>query len=135
MVWVETVKGEPGSDRWKGALRETLKYVSKGLVKEDGALAARATAGDVGELILALRGRRMIVGWGELYGLGDDDEETEGDSLFGADDFPWERGLPRVCPACGRPAEWSPGRFDVPRRQCVDVGGVLFWRPPPAARA
>jgi hypothetical protein len=137
IVWVAAVKGEPGSEERRKAVRETLKYTVGGFTKDDGQLADGATGIDLGDLLLALRNRRLVAGWGTLRHVHDDDEDDEdaGDVLRGPDVLPAHVGLPRICPVCRRVAMWDLP-VDVPRRACIpQQGGHMVWRPPPAAAA
>lgn len=137
VLWVETIAGEPGSEAWRGAIRETLKYVSKGLLKDDQ-VDPSVTPADLGELLLALRHRRLVAGWGELRGIRDTTEDLRDPDAYltlaevaGLQDLV---GLPRVCPVHGDVATWT---FPValPRRRCRPLGGHLVWIPPPEAVA
>lgn len=123
IVWVEAVKGEPGSPERRGAIREALKYVTKGVTNPDGSIGRGLTPADIAELILTIRSRRLVAGWGSFRNVRDDDEDDDGPELVD--------GLPRFCPACGALAAWSAG-IDVPR---VDLepaeGGIWLWKPPP----
>jgi hypothetical protein len=135
VVWVEAVKGAPGSPERLAAVREVLKYTVGGLVKSDGSLAG-ASVDRLGDLLIALRNRRLIAGWGTWRNVTDADLDDEApDVLRGDDVWPALRGLPVACPSCGREALWELP-VDVPRRACYFArDGTLRWRPPPAARA
>lgn len=138
MVWIEGVKGEPGSPERRAAIRETLKYVSKGLLSEDSKPLKGAGPLEVGELLLALRGRRLVAGWGSLrnvHDAEDDDELDPADHFVGPDVLPSLQGLPRRCPMCGGEALWELP-IDVPRLACLPgAKGFLVWRPLRDARA
>ncbi len=138
IVWVEAVRGEAGSDERRRAVRETLKYVTKGLLGPHGELLPGAHAAELGELLLALRGRRLVAGWGTFRNVHDVDEEDALDPdeyLVGPDVLPVMWGLPRRCPLCRGEARWELP-IGVPRRACRPIGNGLFaWRPPPPARA
>jgi hypothetical protein len=138
IVWVEAVRGEPGSDERRRAVRETLKYVTKGLLGQNGELLPGARAAELGELLLGLRGRRLVAGWGTFRNVHDVDEEDALDPdayLVGPDVLPVMWGLPRRCPLCRAEARWELP-IGVPRRACRPIGNGLFaWRPPPPARA
>lgn len=144
MVWVNAVAGD-GEARL-AAIRETLKYVSKGLLGRDGRVVRTAGAAELAELILTLRMRRLVAGWGTFRHVHDQapdeievDPETgeplPGAILAGPDVHPDLRGLPRHCPACGNAADWELP-IEVPRRAARPTdGGWLVWRPPRPARA
>lgn len=133
MVWVSPLKGSPGSPEWIEGVRETIKYVSKGLLGRDGRLDPDLTPAAIAELLLALRHRRLVNGWGTFRRIKDELEDLEDGTRYHGDAAPWERGLPLVCPACGQDADWSPLTWEVARTACVPAGGVLLWRPPPLA--
>lgn len=137
VLWVEAIAGEPGSDHRRAALREVLKYATGGLVK-DGKLAAGIDAGSIAELLLALRNRRLVAGWGGWHHVTDDDPEDEAP----AEDYVLvevgERDgrtvyarMPARCPCCRGPALWE-APIMVPRRSCTARDGALIWRPPRA---
>jgi len=134
IVWVEAVKGD-GEARVK-AIRETLKYVSKGLLDRDGKLVETAGPPELAELVLAIRTRRLVSGWGSFRNVHDqDDDGPDPDVLSGPDVAPELRGLPRTCPTCRMEAMWEMP-INVPRRACLPgKDGWLIWRPPQAARA
>lgn len=144
MIWVNRIAGE-GDARLR-AIRETLKYVSKGLLDRDGKVVASAGAAELGELLLTIRTRRLVAGWGSFRHVKDrepdevemdaDGEPIPGEILSGPDVHPDRRGLPRHCPSCGNEAEWELP-IDLPRRYArPGLTHWLTWRPPiPAARA
>lgn len=140
IVWVEAVKGDPGSPERRRALAEVLKYTTGGLVK-DGKLAAGIGPGDVAELLIALRNRRLVAGWGAWRHVQDEDPEDElpddpdGTVLVDtgattATGLPiWQR-MPARCPHCAQPAMWDLPII-VPRASCSPgPAGLLGWRPP-----
>ena len=130
IVWVNAVVGAPGSDERRAAIRETLKYVSKGLLDKNGQLLPGAGPLELVELLVAIRGRRLVNGWGSFRNVRDDqaDDEprdtvmvwtTETDRY--GDYIPmW---LPRLCPCCGEEAEWGQPK----RIRRIDSAP---WRPP-----
>jgi hypothetical protein len=130
IVWVNSVAGAPGSDERRQAIRETLKYVSKGLLDHNGHLLPGAGPLELVELLMAIRGRRLVNGWGSFRNVRDDqaDDEprdtvmvwtTETDRY--GDYIPiW---LPRLCPCCGDEADWGQPKH-VLRVECAP------WRPP-----
>jgi hypothetical protein len=138
IVWVEAVRGEPGSDDRRRAVAETLKYVSKGLLDEKGAFLPGAGPAELGELLLALRGRRLVAGWGTFRNVTDaeDDALDPAQVFVGAEVPTYMVGLPRICPNCHGPALWD-WPVGIPRAACRPIGhGVYVWRPPvPPARA
>ena len=133
IVWVNAVQGD-GEARQR-AIRETLKYVTKGLLDRDGKIVASAGPPELAELLLAIRKRRLVSGWGSLRNVHDDDSEPDPDEILLGEDVQAEfRGLPRRCPSCGGEALWELP-VTVQRRACRPMpNGRLSWRPPPAAR-
>lgn len=137
VVWVEDVAGKPGSLDRRAAVRETLKYVSKGLLDAEGRLLPRAGHRELAELLLAIRTRRLVAGWGSFRNVHDDNEEglDPTEYLVGPDVLAAFLGLPRHCPSCRAEAAWELP-IEVPRRACIPIGGGhLAWRPPPAGAA
>lgn len=132
IVWVEAVRGAPGSDERLSSIRETLKYTVGGLVKSDGTLDG-AGPPELGALLLALRHRRLVAGWGGWRNVTDDDPEDEQPDVLRGPDVPPElRGLPAVCPFCAHPALWD-YPVEVPRRACrLSPDGLMSWHPPRA---
>jgi hypothetical protein len=133
IVWVSNVEGEPGSPERRKAVRETLKYVSKGLLDHNGHLLPGASPLELAELLLAIRGRRLVAGWGSFRNVRDDDEDGLDPALFlvGPDVTPSLVGMPRICPCCHVEALWElPVR--VRRTAChrLPDGGAYVWRPP-----
>jgi hypothetical protein len=133
VVWVEDVRGAPGSEARRAAVRETLKYVSKGLLDEAGRPLPGAGYREIGELLLATRGRRLVSGWGSFRHVHDREEDKldPAEYLVGPDVPPSMLCLPRRCPLCGGEALWEPP-VAVRRLACrPGRGGLLTWRPPP----
>jgi hypothetical protein len=131
IVWVEAVRGEPGTPERREAVRETLKYVAKGLITADGHPTGSAGPMEVAELLLAIQRRRLVAGWGEWRHVRDEDDERldPADWLIGPDVPEELRGLPRRCPVCHAEAAWE-WPVEVPRVQTRRLGEVLVWRPP-----
>jgi hypothetical protein len=132
VVWVEDVRGAPGSEARVAAVRETLKYVSKGLLDAEGRPLSGAGPSEVAELLLATRGRRLVSGWGSFHCVHDREDEPldPAEYLLGPDVLPSMVGLPRRCPLCGGEALWEPP-IEVGRLACrPGRGGLLSWRPP-----
>lgn len=132
IVWVEAVQGDNPASR-ADAIKETLKYVSKGLLQADGRPSRGAGPREVAELLLALQRRRLVAGWGAWRHVRDDEEEDLDPEayLVGPEVAPELRGLPRVCPVCGCEALWE-WPIEVPRWQTQRLGAVIVWRPPGA---
>lgn len=133
VVWVEDVRGAPGSEARKAAVRETLKYVSKGLLDEEGRPLPGAGHREIAELLLATVGRRLVSGWGSFRNVHDREEDKLDPAVYfvGPDVLPSMLGLPRRCPLCGGEALWEPP-VEVRRLSCQSGrGGLLTWRPPP----
>jgi hypothetical protein len=132
IVWVSAVQGQPDSPERRAAVRETLKYVSKGLLDRDGHLLPGASSLELAELVLAIRGRRLVNGWGSFRNVHDDEDELDpAEVLVGPGVPPEMIGLPRICPSCGRQAEWE---YPIPvaRINCFRLDrGYLVWQPPP----
>jgi hypothetical protein len=132
IVWVNNVEGEPGSPERRKAVRETLKYVSKGLLDHNGHLLPGVSALELAELLLAIRGRRLVAGWGSFRNVHDDEEDGLDPALFlvGPDVPPGLVGMPLICPCCHALALWElPIR--VRRTACQRLpDGALVWRPP-----
>lgn len=133
VVWVEAVRGAPGSPERLDSIREVLKYTVAGLVKSDGTLDG-AGPERLADLLLALRHRRLVAGWGAWRNVTDTDpEDEEPDVLRGPDVLPTLRGLPIACPMCGVTEALWELPIDLPRRLClVGPNGRLIWRPPRA---
>lgn len=129
-VWVSDVKGAAGSPERRAAVVEVLKYVSKGLLDKDGRLLPGTGPLELAELLLAIRGRRLVAGWGSFRSV-HDDAKKENDTVplwtgdvddHGRDVVLW---LPRLCPHCGTEAQWS-GPVRALRRDCRRLpGGAL----------
>jgi hypothetical protein len=135
VVWVEDVRGAPGSEARRAAIRETLKYVSKGLLDELGRPFDGAGYAEIGEFLLATRGRRLVSGWGSFRRVHDREDDNLDPALYlvGPDVLPSLMGLPRRCPMCRGEAFWEPP-IAVRRTACRPRGGRLTWRPPPHSR-
>ena len=136
VVWVEDVRGAPGSEARLAAVHETLKYVSKGLLDPEGRPLPGAGPGEIAEFLLATRGRRLVSGWGSFRNVHDSEDEPldPAQYLVGPDVLPSMVGLPRRCPLCGGEALWEPP-IQVRRLACrPGRGGLLTWQPPPSRR-
>ena len=130
LVWVSDVKGAPGSPERREAIAEVLKYVSKGLIDKDGHLLAGAGPLELAELLLAIRGRRLVAGWGSFRNVHDDEDEERDTVPVWTGEID-EHGrdvvlmLPRLCPHCGQEAAWG-GPTRALRRDCRRLpGGAL----------
>lgn len=142
-VWIARAKDEDGATATAAALREAIKYATKGLIGKDGAIVAavRERPALLAELLLTLRNRRLVNGWGTYHGITDDapDEDAGPDlvpvetgELFDKLGQPIPSMLPRLCPACRQEALWEyQGRRR--RAECVPRSGQLYWRPPATA--
>jgi hypothetical protein len=138
IVWVATVNGAPGTPERRAAVRETLKYVSKGLLDHEGLLLPGAGPTELAELLLAIRGRRLVAGWGSFRNVRDDDQaDDEPDTVevytgaFDRYEMPVVLRMPRLCPICGGEAAWQCGSALVPRTATRRLaGGARSWRPP-----
>jgi hypothetical protein len=136
IVWVSPVAGAPGTPERKAAVRETLKYVSKGLLDTQGQLLPGAGPHELAELLLAIRGRRLVAGWGSFRNIRDDGEEDGPDTVavytgeFDRYNQPVVLRMPRVCPLCGEEADWQGRSARVARLECSrSPTGVLVWAP------
>ena len=128
-------------DAMRRAVRETVKYSTKPTPE----LLARGDAGPIfAELLVALRGQRLVSTFGSLYGLAADelfDPPPDRDTVtVGDPDDPHRRWrLPRLCPHVDdqlgeHVAAWSAPVW-APRAECVRVRGgpspgALSWSPP-----
>jgi hypothetical protein len=141
VVDVRRVTGARGSDERRAAVREVVKYATKGLVPDHADAAARAGADDPGAVVdalLALRHRRLVAGFGPLARVADALDDGDGldpaTHLVGPD---WRGdpryGLPRACPVCRMPAAWEPP-IGANRRDVIPgpAPGIALWRPPRA---
>jgi hypothetical protein len=134
IVWIEPVVGDPGSAEFRKAVRETLKYTTKGLLDRDGRTMPGLRSADVGELLLAMRNRRLVAGWGTFRDVkdADDDDELDPEAFLVGDDVPVElRGLPVHCPSCNATADWL-WRIQIPRiaARSIGDGRWAYWDPP-----
>jgi hypothetical protein len=137
IVLVKSVQGEPGSPERRKAVSETLKYLSKGLLDADGHLLPGASGLELAELLLAIRGRRLVAGWGSLRNVHDDEDDDQAADVVPLWTAEKDRNgdavvimMPRICPACGSEAMWEPP-ITVRRTACRRLAsGVLIWRPP-----
>ena len=132
-VWIEAPRDRSPEGLAKMA-REVTKYVTKGFLDKQGRVLGDVGGDELAELLLSIRGRRLVSGWGKLAPAADALEaELERDDVAGAV-FTWpdpRAGFPKVCPACRMPAEWDEP-INVSRRHCrQDQDGRLWWRPPP----
>lgn len=129
-VWITAV-GRTAQDR-TDAIRETIKYVTKGVLQADGTINPAIGPRPLAELLLSLRGRRLLAGFGTFRGITDDDPDADAEPVLSGPDVPTElRGLPVTCPACRMPAEWA-APLTVARAHCRPLpGGRLAWHPPP----
>jgi hypothetical protein len=135
IVWVNAVAGAPGSPERLAAVRETLKYVSKGILDpaDPRRLLPGASELELAELLLAIRGRRLVAGWGSFRLVHDDDEDELDPAKFlvGPDVPAGLVGMPKICPCCGREAVWELPLAPVLRIDCRRLpSGALVWRPP-----
>jgi hypothetical protein len=130
MIGIERTYAAPGSPERTTAIREALKYATKGL---DPHLPS-VTPSVVAEAVLALRGQRLVSGWGTLWGVHDRDDAAaeltpETLTLAEVDGIPDLVGLPRICPFCGGEAMWDIP-IEAPRAECIRAGpGALEWIP------
>jgi hypothetical protein len=134
IVDVRAVVGERGSAERLKAVREALKYVSKGLLDPENPtrLLPGASVLELAELLLAIRGRRLVAGWGSFRTVHDDAEDglDPADFLVGPDVPEGLVGMPRICPCCGNEAMWELP-ITVRRTACRRLPtGTLVWRPP-----
>jgi hypothetical protein len=138
VVWVSSVEGQPGTPERRAAVRETLKYVSKGLLDRDGQLLPGAGPQELAELLLAIKGRRLVAGWGSLRNVHDDDDEAPDTVPVYTGEFdrygePVVVRMPRLCPLCGGVGDWETRSQTVPRldAQRLPSGALVWWPPGP----
>ena len=132
MVWIEAPR-DRSPEGIATAVREVVKYVTKGLVGHDGRVLPGVGGSELAELLLTIKGRRLIAGWGRLAATGDrvgvDVERADADDVSVWPDP--RAGFPKICPRCLMPAAWT-DPVCRSRRECVpDAQGRLWWRPPP----
>jgi len=137
VVDIRAIAGEPGSATQRDGIREALKYVSKGLLDRDNQLLPGAGPRELAELLLAIRGRRLVAGWGSFRNVHDDADDAAPDTIavytgeVDVHDHPIVLYMPKVCPFCGAEADWEADSARVPRVQCRrTAAGVLTWQPP-----
>lgn len=137
MTWVQAPRDQAGTPAGVAAVREALKYATKGLLAHDGTLAPaiRARPERLAELLLCLRNRRLVTGWGSFRGVTDDPDDADRPELvvLNLGDQPWDVArVPRLCPACGLEGLWEHLGTRA-RAECVPgAAGRLYWRPPPS---
>lgn len=133
VTWLQAPKGKHGEPAGLAAVREAVKYATKGVIGKDGAIAApiRADPLLLAELLLTLRNRRLVTGWGTFHGVTDDPDAADRPESVAVDIgllFPVY--LPKLCPSCGQEALWDPIGI-LRRADCLPGGaGRLIWRPP-----
>ena len=139
-VWIKQLHPDPR------ALRETIKYVTKStdLIEGDDPL-------QLVEFLFAVRGRRMIQGWGSFFGVKIEHEDVE-ETVTLEDPLPgvFRDGvqvvrryrLPRFCHQCGRDTKLEGGgcTYEAPVGQVLRTdarlrNGYRMWRPPPRSPA
>ncbi len=129
MVWVVAVD-RSDADRRHAAVREVLKYVGKPHGIVDSLDPDR-----VEEYLWALRGQRVVTGWGAWRAVQEDDDgPAEADS--------WRIRLgfsvvvvPRICPICHavtEEADWGIPLWADRLAVTPLEGGLYGWRSPPA---
>jgi hypothetical protein len=101
------------------AIGEITKYVTK------PAEVDKFTAGDVAEIVHALRGRRLVSFTGEWYGAADEDEKVE-EKILEQAKTEWERiAVDRECPTCSGRLEDVPwgrsSRYDLSERAALEL--------------
>lgn len=139
IVDVRRVKADPDGSL-AGGIREVVKYAtkpSKALVETDGGAV-------LAELLLALRGQRLVSAFGSLHGIPAAELEPDvddRDTVRIADPDDEFRGwrLPRLCPhvdpgggqhvATWTDATWT-GRADCQRVRAGPNHSALVWRGP-----
>jgi hypothetical protein len=156
-AWLEITARDPGGASWivdvrrvvaprapggmQAAIREVVKYATK---PSRALLFSPDLGGILAELLVALRGQRLVSAWGSLYGTPADALERdlpERDTVRVLDpDDPFKAWrLPRLCPhAAGgeHVAAWGAAEW-APRAECVRVragagSSSLAWQQPPA---
>lgn len=154
-AWLEITAPDPGGSSWivdvrrirgrdapggmQAAVREVVKYATK---PSRELLASPDLGGILAELLVALRGQRLVSAWGSLYGIPSDEldpDRPERDTVRVLDpDDPFKAWrLPRVCPhdddgehvAVWGAAEWAPRSECVRIRSRAGPASALSWRP------
>lgn len=129
IVDIRRVRGN--GQELRDVLREVLKYVAK----PSRHLVDPERPELLAALLVALHRRRMIAGFGSMYGLELDPDSDAGDDTVAVDDS-WDpfivHSLPRDCPYCGADAAWEPP-IRVPRVEAFRAPRAGPGRPPPLA--
>lgn len=133
VTWIQAARSKDGAPAGPAAVREAVKYATKGLVGKDGALVPAVAASPVllAELLLVLRARRLVNGWGTFHGITDDPEDADAPELVAIEIGEFRPvKVPKLCPACGLEGLWEHLGVRA-RADCVPgAGGRLYWRPP-----
>ena len=139
IVWIARARDKDGATAGESAVREAIKYATKGLLGKDGTLAPAITARPelLGEVLLVLRNRRLVNGFGTFHGITDDpdDPAAEPDTVGVDTGELYDRTgatilvrLPRLCPCgCGEALWEYVGRR--PRGACLPGPGNRLWYP------
>jgi hypothetical protein len=101
--------------------------------------AAREAKGDV--FLVGSGGRRLNLGFNEVYGVCEYQNEQAGESLYAyspenlSEQVAVDRHIVQACPCCGVGLLWYPSRFHMPRPVAFAVFAALALHEPSDALA